>query len=507
MKTAKLSLISILMILVLGLAGAIIAQEDDNCPIMVEQALAQAGEICTGMGRNEACYGNVQVVATDWNEAPLIEFESPGDIADILNIRTLNTAAFDASSHIWGIALLALQADLPDTLPGQNVTFVVLGSVQIQSEVIVTDDAAQAITLIGRTINSVNVRSGPGTNYAVIGSLTGSTEITLVGRNEAEDWLRVDFNGQEGWIFAQLLDVDGDAALLSVIGMGERQAVAYTQPMQAFRLTTGIGNPACDTVPPDGLLIHAPSATTVHFRINGVDLIIGSTAFLTAPTETELQVSTFDGTVSVTSGEVTQTVTPGFTITVVEGEPPSQPAPYRPSTMRTIPVQLLPEVIDIAAAPGLELDAEATEIPILPGDAITITVPATADWVSSGITLNAGQSFSVLAWGIVNIFADCEHFNATHPEQQFPCAELVVGPGGRGGLPAEYVPAEVAQVFPMLDASYGSLVGRIGSGPPFAVGPGGIFTANTSGMLQFIINDDLREDNSGELTVSVVVGE
>lgn len=507
MKTAKLSLISISMILVLGLASAIIAQEDDSCPIMVEQALAQVGEICTEMGRNEACYGNVQVVATDWNEAPLIEFESPGDIADILNIKTLNTAAFDASSHIWGIALLALQADLPDTLPGQNVTFVVLGSVQLQSEVIVTEDAAEAITLSAQTINSVNVRGGPGTNYAVVASLPGSTEITLIGRNEAEDWLQVDFNGQQGWIFAQLLNVEGDKGLLNVAGPQERQAVTYTQPMQAFRLTTGIGNPACAAVPPDGLLIHAPRDTAVHFRINGIDLLIGSTAFLTASMETELQVSTFDGTVSVTSGEVTRTVTPGFTITVAEGEPPSQPVPYTPSTMRTIPVQLLPKVIEVAAAPGLEVDAEATEIPVLAGDAITVTVPATADWVSSGITLNAGQSFSVMAWGIVNIFADCEQFNANHPEQQFPCAELIVGPGGRGGLPAEYVPAEVAQVFPMLDASYGSLVGRIGSGSPFAVGPGGIFTANATGMLQFIINDDLREDNSGELTVSVVVGE
>ena len=39
----------------------------------------------------------------------------------------------NASTGAWGVALMRIQANLPDTLPGQNVTMLIFGDVQIQN--------------------------------------------------------------------------------------------------------------------------------------------------------------------------------------------------------------------------------------------------------------------------------------------------------------------------------------------------------------------------------------
>ena len=34
---------------------------------------------------------------------------------------------------VWGVAVMSLQADIPNTLPGQNVTFILFGDVMIEN--------------------------------------------------------------------------------------------------------------------------------------------------------------------------------------------------------------------------------------------------------------------------------------------------------------------------------------------------------------------------------------
>lgn len=50
------------------------------------------------------------------------------------------------------------------------------------------------------TVNSdaVNVRSGPGTSFGVLGSVQRGQTFEPTGRNPAGDWLTFDFNGQQG---------------------------------------------------------------------------------------------------------------------------------------------------------------------------------------------------------------------------------------------------------------------------------------------------------------------
>jgi uncharacterized protein YraI len=55
----------------------------------------------------------------------------------------------------------------------------------------------------------VNIRSGPSTDYTIVGKLTPVDALDITGQNADADWLRVNFNGQEGWVFVNVVDVNG----------------------------------------------------------------------------------------------------------------------------------------------------------------------------------------------------------------------------------------------------------------------------------------------------------
>ncbi len=55
------------------------------------------------------------------------------------------------------------------------------------------------------TNQGMNVRSGPGTNYGVIGSATAGQRFIVTGKNPQGDWWQVNFNGQNGWVFGPLV--------------------------------------------------------------------------------------------------------------------------------------------------------------------------------------------------------------------------------------------------------------------------------------------------------------
>jgi hypothetical protein len=49
----------------------------------------------------------------------------------------------------------------------------------------------------------VNVRSGPGTDYAILGTLTAGTEARVTGRSGG--WWQIDYNGAPGWVFGEIV--------------------------------------------------------------------------------------------------------------------------------------------------------------------------------------------------------------------------------------------------------------------------------------------------------------
>ncbi len=69
------------------------------------------------------------------------------------------------------------------------------------------------------TVNSatLNMRSGPGTNYDRLGSYARGASVRVLGRNPAGDWLLVQAgDGQQGWMAAALLTVNLDQAAVAL---------------------------------------------------------------------------------------------------------------------------------------------------------------------------------------------------------------------------------------------------------------------------------------------------
>jgi hypothetical protein len=111
-----------------GLSGL----TDNVCQAILEKAMQTLASSCHTVGRNKACYGNT-LVNTEPTINKLLHFSAVGDIADISDIRTLTTAPLDTVTGVWGISLLKLQVNLPDALPGQNVTFLIVGNTHIDN--------------------------------------------------------------------------------------------------------------------------------------------------------------------------------------------------------------------------------------------------------------------------------------------------------------------------------------------------------------------------------------
>jgi hypothetical protein len=62
-----------------------------------------------------------------------------------------------------------------------------------------------------------NVRTGPGTNYDVLGQLSEGDQARIIGANIDLSWVVIEFRGQQGWLSASILDIFGDLNTLPVI--------------------------------------------------------------------------------------------------------------------------------------------------------------------------------------------------------------------------------------------------------------------------------------------------
>jgi len=115
-------------ILIFGVS-AVYAQ----CADFVQQALGLMAQNCAAVPQNGACYGYNGVNATFSVPVAADFFTRPAELAQIDQLSTLATRPYDQASGVWGIAVIKAQANLPAALPGQTVTMVLLGDVNLQN--------------------------------------------------------------------------------------------------------------------------------------------------------------------------------------------------------------------------------------------------------------------------------------------------------------------------------------------------------------------------------------
>lgn len=382
--------------------ATVVAQDD--CPAAVQAAIQAVGDLCATTGLNQACYGNLSLSAEPRPDVTSFVFDKPGDRARLANLQALQLKPFDVTNNEWGVALLRVQANIPDTLPGQNVSFLLFGDVTLENRAPSTPSAL--LTVSADTI----LWGAPQSDAPLVGALSAGQEAFALSRSADGQWVRVELNSSDsrtGWIPAASVPEAGELPLYNPSAAG---------PMQAFSIQTGLTGTRCAAAPPDGILVQTPAENIkIQLTVNDVNIELGSTAFIQAQPSSDLKFSVIEGAGKAEVNGQTVEVPAGSWVKIpmdANLEPAgeiSQPMGYEPGELANLPISLLERPITIAD-------------PISSVPVVTNCVPRT-DWtftytIQSGNTLSqiagaAGVALTELAQG--NCIADVNRIVAGQP--------------------------------------------------------------------------------------------
>lgn len=324
---------------------------DVTCEQLVTLAETTVGLVCDGIGRNQACYGN-RLVSVDFQPNSGLTFQQSGDTVDLLAVRRLSTSPLNIQTRDWGIAVIKAQANLPDALPGQNVTFLLYGDTTVDNP---------------------------------------------------------------------------------------------SPSMNAVTVSTRIGSTNCEDAPDSGVLIQSPTGSNVTMTINGADVVLGSTAFVTTNQETQrMTFAVLEGQGVVSAFGVSQVVVPGMKTGVQLGAgadglqaagPPNEPAPYDPDSVAHLPVNLLDRKIDVP--PPLD---------VTPTPVVSVTPTASActprtDWQYRYV-IQRGDNLSIIAQKLNVRTADLQAGNCIEDPNRLIAGQSIL------------VPRPVATNTPLPTATY-----------------------------------------------------
>jgi hypothetical protein len=371
----------------------VLALTQEDCPAIIQAALDATDQQCAATGRNQACYGNIRLDAEPQAGMETLVFEKPGDLVDIANVRTLTLSPWDEAESTWGISLMKLQANLPDTLPGQNVSFLLFGNVSIDNAVASnTEGPSLQVTANG----SVDVYSAPSAENEAITTLADRDSATALGRSEDSTWLLIMIlDGRQGWVLADQVKADDSFSFLDVIDAASALTSTMT-PMQAFYFQTGLADAPCAEAPDSGILVQTPEGSgDISFTANEVNISLGSTVYLQAQPSGDMTVSVVEGQAEVTALNETRIVPAGALVRIpldanrAASAPPGEVDPYTDRDIQGLPVGILERVITVAA-------------PLAEGEATPEATSNAAADTAQDVLLTPGR------WQVMGEWLDCD---------------------------------------------------------------------------------------------------
>lgn len=112
-----------------------------------------------------------------------------------------------------------------------------------------TATTAQAAEVV---INSqINVRGGPGTNYNIIGAANAGQRFPITGKNNDGTWWEINFNGQAGWVFGELVAAQNAQAVAIAANIPAPPPTATPAPVPPTPVPQPTQPPAAQpTAPP-----------------------------------------------------------------------------------------------------------------------------------------------------------------------------------------------------------------------------------------------------------------
>src|SRR5260221_1728473 len=109
-------------------------------PLVLQNLSGTPG--CGGLNASQACYANHQLTVSYGNLAANVTpppFSDPGNIAPLESLKSIQASPLNLGLGQWGVALMKLRADLPGTVGGAPVTFIIYGDTKLE-------DASQTST-------------------------------------------------------------------------------------------------------------------------------------------------------------------------------------------------------------------------------------------------------------------------------------------------------------------------------------------------------------------------
>jgi hypothetical protein len=233
-----------------------------TCQQISEQSMEVIDLICRDTGRNEVCYGNLEIDVDTRNNTP-VDFDAQGDIVPLALVDSLTLSPLNEATGEWGVALMQVQADLPDTVPGQNVAVLIFGDVQVR-DAVATGSNMQSFYFtpgVGRSqcgeapADGILIRTPEGVAQVSmrvneVDITLGSTAFLSVTPNETLDVVML-----EG--FAQVTARDG----VQLVRDGQKVSVPVNEeglPVDVPQFPEPVDLETYQTLPTTGLIESAP---------------------------------------------------------------------------------------------------------------------------------------------------------------------------------------------------------------------------------------------------------
>ena len=94
----------------------------------------------------------------------------------------------------------------------ESVTARVISDIPIAAQP--TPVEAHGGILAGVIVKPANLRAGPGAAFDLVTNIPANQVVEIVGRNQAGDWYLLRHDERDAWIYAEMVDLDGDPANL-----------------------------------------------------------------------------------------------------------------------------------------------------------------------------------------------------------------------------------------------------------------------------------------------------
>ena len=392
------------------------AQEGDACAALVDAALSAVRGQCASVRRDQACLASAAAQAESQLAGVELAFAEAGDTVNVAEIETVRLGEADLQAGTWGVALMRIGADLPESAE-EHITLLAFGDVEITNAVAYATVPPALVEVFAK--QGSRVRGGPSVNTEVVGGLAANQAATADGRLPDGSWIRIRLpgaDGARGWVAATLVTSAVNLNRLKIVDPNQPpepiDAQHLGRPMQTFYFRAGQGSPSCPEAA-SGILIQTPAGVAdVTLIVNGAAVQLASTAYLETPSRDEMILNVIEGGAQVVTHGVTKIVPAGARVRIPLNSdlsasgPPAPPEPYDARALESLPLSGLPR--EVAVAPAL------TQAVI---DAYNV-VPKTGQWQ---VTLGS----ETLACD-----GDRERFPAL-PEEPYQVAVRLEGGGAR----------------------------------------------------------------------------